>query len=102
VRGTVIEPGTPVRLLLGSANRDPARYDDPDRFDIHRDTRNQMAFGTGVHQCIGQNLARVELQVVFSTLFERIPTLAIAVPFEDLKFRYEMAVYGMHEMPVTW
>lgn len=102
IGGRQIRAGDALIGQLASANRDETVFDDPDRFDIHRDTRNQLAFGTGVHQCIGQNLARIELQVVFSTLFERIPTLRIAVPFDELSFRYEMAVYGMHEMPVTW
>ncbi|MGB3442769.1 MAG: cytochrome P450 [Actinophytocola sp.] len=100
--GQLVRAGEALIGQLASANRDESVFPDADRFDIHRDTRKMMAFGTGVHQCIGQNLARVELQVVFSTLFERIPTLRIAVPFEELKFRYEMAVYGMHEMPVAW
>ncbi|MBY8853956.1 cytochrome P450, partial [Saccharothrix sp. MB29] len=56
----------------------------------------------GPHQCIGQQLARIELQIVFRTLFERFPTLRLAVPAEELPFRHEMVFYGVHELPVEW
>ena len=61
-----------------------------------------MAFGYGVHQCLGQPLARVELQVVYGTLYRRIPTLRLAVPLEEIRFKHEMLVYGVHELPVSW
>ncbi|GHF36873.1 hypothetical protein FHX82_007236 [Amycolatopsis bartoniae] len=84
------------------ANRDPSAFPDPDRLDIHRKARHHLAFGYGVHQCLGQPLARVELQVVYGTLYRRIPTLALAVPAEKLRFKHDMVVYGVHELPVTW
>ena len=61
-----------------------------------------MAFGFGIHQCLGQVLARIELQVVYGRLFERLPNLRLAVPFEDLRFRHDMFVYGVHELPLNW
>jgi cytochrome P450 len=61
-----------------------------------------VAFGYGVHQCLGQTLARVELQVVYGTLYRRIPTLRLAVPVEELAFKHDMLVYGVHRLPVTW
>ncbi|KKD06304.1 hypothetical protein TN53_19260 [Streptomyces sp. WM6386] len=60
------------------------------------------AFGWGPHQCVGQQLARVELHVVFSTLFRRIPTLRLAVDVSELKFKEDSQAYGIYELPVTW
>ncbi|MFG1710782.1 cytochrome P450 [Nonomuraea sp. M3C6] len=61
-----------------------------------------LAFGHGPHQCLGQNLARIELQVVFDTLFRRIPTIELAKPVSDLPFKDNVSVYGMYSLPVTW
>jgi cytochrome P450 len=91
--------------LIGAsdiANRDADAFPDPDKLDVTRKARHHVAFGYGVHQCLGQPLARVELQVVYSTLYRRIPTLKLAAPVEDLKFKHDMVVYGVHELPVTW
>ena len=70
--------------------------------DIHRDARQHIAFGFGLHQCVGQQLARVELQVVYATLYRRIPTLALAVDPGDIRFKHDGLVYGVYELPVTW
>ncbi len=77
IRDTVIEPGTPVRLLLGSANRDPDQYGDPDRFDIHRGSIRHLAFGRGLHVCLGAALGRLEAQVVLPAVLQRFPDLAL-------------------------
>jgi cytochrome P450 len=77
IEDTVIEPGTPVRLLLGSANRDPDQYDDPDRFDIHRSPIRHLAFGRGLHACLGAALGRLEAQVVLPAVLRRFPELAL-------------------------
>jgi cytochrome P450 len=77
VDGTTIDPGTPVRLLLGSANRDPDQYQDPDRFDIHRSPVRHLAFGRGLHVCLGAALGRLEAQVVLSAVLRRFPGLAL-------------------------
>lgn len=61
-----------------------------------------MAFGFGVHQCLGQPLARVELQVVYSTLYRRIPALQLAVDLDEIPFKHDGLVYGVYELPVTW
>jgi cytochrome P450 len=61
-----------------------------------------VAFGYGIHQCIGQPLARVELQVIFETLLRRVPTLRLAVPFEQVAFRTWSTINGVFQLPVTW
>ena len=83
-------------------NRDPRVFQNPHEFDIDRDTRAHVAFGYGPHQCLGQHLARVELQLVFQQLLERIPTLRLAVAPAELSFKEEAIVYGLHELPVEW
>jgi cytochrome P450 len=102
IGGCVIRAGEGVLGLTHVANRDPEVFGDPDAFDITRTARNHLGFGHGPHRCLGQALARVELQVVFDTLFSRLPGLALAVPFEDLPFKDNVSVYGMHSLPVTW
>jgi len=77
IEDTVIEPGTPVRLLLGSANRDPAQYEEPDTFDIHRGSIRHLAFGRGLHVCLGSALGRLEAQVVVPAVLKRFPDMAL-------------------------
>ena len=101
VGGKCIHAGDGVIAPIMAANRDPEIFADPDRFDIHRDARGHLAFGYGVHQCLGQALARVELQAVFSKLFQRFPNLSLAVPMEQLRFKNAL-IYGVEELPVTW
>ncbi|MFK4274140.1 cytochrome P450, partial [Streptomyces milbemycinicus] len=102
VGGEVIRAGDGVIFANEIANRDPEAFSDPDRLDITRDARRHVAFGYGVHQCLGQPLARVELQVVYNTLYSRIPTLALATDFDQLEFKHDGIVYGVYELPVTW
>lgn len=103
IGGETIRAGEGLIALPSTANRDEEVFDQPDTLDIHRDhVRQHVAFGYGNHQCLGQNLARVELDVVLGTLFERIPALRLAVPVEELRFKDEGQVYGVHELPVTW
>ena len=102
VAGRLVRAGEGVVLAIDAGNRDETAFPDPDRLDIHRQARHHVAFGYGVHQCLGQPLARMELQVVYSTLYRRIPTLALAIPFEDVPFKHDMVVYGVHSLPVTW
>jgi cytochrome P450 len=77
IAGRVIEPGTPIRLLLGSANRDPEAFPDPDRFDIGRSTTGHLAFGKGLHFCIGAALGRLEGQIVIPEVLRRFPDLTL-------------------------
>jgi cytochrome P450 len=102
VAGTLIRKGEGVLALITAANRDPKAFDEPDKFDIRRPALHHVAFSYGVHQCLGQPLARAELQIVFSTLFQRLPTLRLAVPVEEIKFRYDAFVYGVDTLPVAW
>jgi cytochrome P450/ferredoxin len=102
VGGQLIRQGEGVLALVSAANRDPAQFADPDAFDIHRAARHHLAFSFGVHQCLGQQLARAELQIVFTTLFQRLPSLRLAVAEEDLKFNFDAFVYGIKSLPLTW
>jgi cytochrome P450 len=103
IGGQLIRAGDGVYPLLAAANRDPAAFPDPDRFDIERSNANeQVTFSFGLHQCIGQPLARLELQTVFATLFRRIPAMELAVPFDELRFKKDFYVYGLFSLPVRW
>ncbi|MFF9011825.1 cytochrome P450 [Streptomyces sp. NPDC014870] len=103
VGGVTIEAGTTVLLSYNAANRDPERYPDPHALDIRREAGGHLAFGHGIHLCLGQQLARVEMRVAFSALFKRFPTLRLAVPAEEVALRPETAdIYGVKSLPVTW
>jgi cytochrome P450 len=102
VNGQLIRAGEGVICVTPSANRDGAVFADPDRFDVQREPHEHVAFGFGIHQCLGQVLARVELQVVIGTVFKTFPRLRLAVPFESLNFRGDMFVYGVKELPLAW
>lgn len=100
--GEVIRAGDGIIVPNDIGNRDPEVFTDPDRLDLRRDARRHVAFGFGVHQCLGQPLARMELQVVYSTLYRRIPTLRLDADPKELPFKHDGSVYGVHELPVAW
>lgn len=102
IGGVTIREGEGVVLLTAAADRDDSAFSDPDGLDIHRGARHHVAFGYGVHQCLGQNLARLELEIVYRSLFERIPGLRLAKPYDEMSYKYQSFVYGMNELPVTW
>lgn len=102
LEGRPVKAGQNVALSLASANRDAARFDDPDTLDITRDALGHVAFGHGVHQCLGQQLARIEMRIGFPALFRRFPDLRLAVPADEVPLRGKMAIYGVHRLPVTW
>ncbi|MCP2256475.1 Cytochrome P450 [Streptoalloteichus tenebrarius] len=102
VEGVTVRAGETVMVSLPVANRDPERFADPDTLDLTRQTSGHVAFGHGVHQCLGQQLARVEMRVAFPALFRRFPTLRLAVPQEEVPLRDEMLIFGVHRLPVTW
>ncbi|WP_433556383.1 cytochrome P450 [Pseudonocardia xinjiangensis] len=100
--GVRIKAGDGVFALSYAANTDPEVFDDPDSLDVARGARHHVAFGFGPHQCLGQNLARAELQIVFDTLFRRLPDLQLATPIEKLTYKDDAVVYGVEQLPVTW
>jgi cytochrome P450 len=102
VAGRTIRAGDGLILANDIANRDPDAFADPDRLDIGRDARHHVAFGFGVHQCLGQPLARMELQVVYSTLYRRVPSLRLAADLGEIPFKHDGSVYGVYELPVAW
>ncbi|MFE3031906.1 cytochrome P450 [Streptomyces canus] len=102
VAGTTIRAGEGVVFSTSVVNRDEDVYSDPDTLDWHRPARHHIAFGFGIHQCLGQNLARAELEIALHTLFERLPTLRLAAPAEEIPFKPGDTIQGMLELPVTW
>ncbi|WP_406313553.1 cytochrome P450 [Streptosporangium sp. NBC_01639] len=101
--GQTITAGTTVILSLNTANRDPERFTDPHTLDLRRQDGGHLAFSHGIHQCLGQQLARVELRVALPALLDRFPTLRLAVPAEEVALRPEIAdIYGVKSLPVTW
>ncbi|MET9888180.1 cytochrome P450, partial [Streptomyces sp. NPDC006430] len=103
VGGQTIEAGTTVVLSYNTANRDPERFADPHVLDLRRESGGHLAFGHGIHLCLGAQLARVEMRVAFCALLARFPTLRLAVPAEDVALRPETAdIYGVKSLPVTW
>lgn len=102
VSGHLVRKGEGVFALISPANRDPAAFECPHDFDITRKADHHLAFSYGVHQCIGQPLARAELQSVFATIFHRLPGLKLAVPLEQLRFKQNSFVYGVEELPLMW
>jgi cytochrome P450 len=102
IAGHTIPAGELVVCALPVANRDPALADDPDRLDITRGAPGHLAFGHGVHHCIGAPLARMEMRIAFPALLRRFPRLTLAVPFDEIEFRSFHVVYGLRALPVTW
>ncbi|MER7999548.1 cytochrome P450 [Streptomyces sp. NPDC095613] len=102
VDGQTVRAGEGVFITGSIANRDGAAFEHPDAFDVRRDARHHLSFGYGVHQCLGQNLARLELEIMFTALFDRLPTLRLAVPVDQLTLRPGTTIQGVDELPVTW
>ncbi len=101
--GQTIKAGTTVVLSYHTANRDPDRFPDPHTLDLSRPAGGHLAFSHGIHQCLGQQLARVEMRVAFRALLDRFPTLRLAVPAEEVALRPETAdIFGVKSLPVTW
>ncbi|MER7134889.1 cytochrome P450, partial [Streptosporangium saharense] len=102
IGGQAVRAGEGLFVLGASANRDPRVFADPDALDVRRGARNHLAFGYGVHQCLGQNLARAELEIAYRALFERLPGLRVVGEDDELPFRYDGVIFGLRELPVTW
>ncbi|MFJ9847186.1 cytochrome P450 [Kitasatospora sp. NPDC101155] len=103
VGGQLIRAGEGVIVPNGGANHDPAAFKNPDTLDVRRaEARQHLAFGHGIHQCLGGNLTRVELEIGYRTLFERIPTLRLAVPVEEIQSPENAQLPEIHDLPVAW
>jgi cytochrome P450 len=97
-----IRQGDAVLFALSAANRDPAAFTDPDRFDLTRQPNPHLTFGYSSHFCLGASLARIELQTIFTKLFQRLPTLELAVSAKKLRLRRQRLTGGLAELPITW
>ncbi|GAA1912186.1 cytochrome P450 [Streptantibioticus ferralitis] len=102
VAGVRVRAGETVVASIAAANRDPAQFPEPDELDITRSAAHHIAFGHGVHQCLGQQLARMEMRTAYPALFGRFPALRLAVPADQVPLRDDMFIYGVHRLPVTW
>ena len=100
VGGVVIPAGEWVFMATSSANRDPGRFPDPDRLDLSRDTSGHLAFGHGIHYCLGAALARVEAEVALGALLARFPGISLAVRPEELRWRPVSLMHGLESLPV--
>jgi cytochrome P450 len=101
--GMLIRARETVQVSLAAANRDPEKFDEPDRLDLERSASGHLAFAQGIHMCLGQHLARIELQVGLSSLIQRFPTLRLAVPADEVPVDGpERPTFGVRELPVAW
>lgn len=100
IAGVAIEKGAPVLVGLASADRDALRYEDPDRYDVRRDPRGHLAFGHGIHYCLGAPLARLEARTALRSLLERAPDLSPDGPPGD--WLPGMLIRGVRSLPVRW
>jgi cytochrome P450 len=97
--GVAVEKGEQAIVVLGSANRDPGHCSDPDRLDLARANNNHVAFGAGIHFCVGAPLARLEMRVALPILFRRRPGLRLAEP---PRYRDAYHFHGLTALKVTW
>jgi cytochrome P450 len=97
---TAIPVGVPVQVALGAANRDPARFPTPDQLDLDRDTAAHLAFGHGIHRCVGAPLAKAELEIALRAVLTRFPGIRLAVPADRLDWRRTRLVRGLASLPV--
>ncbi|GAA3594038.1 cytochrome P450 [Nonomuraea rosea] len=100
--GVDIPADATVVIATPEVNRDAQHWPEPDRLDLLRPRTPHLAFGHGVHQCLGQQLARVEMKIGLGELFTRLPDLRLAVPADQVPLRDEMLIFGVHSLPVTW
>lgn len=98
----LIKAGESVTLSLPAANRDPKQFENPNQLNIQRAERGHLAFGFGIHFCLGRNLAQIQMQIGFLHLFRQFPTLRLAVPIEEVVLNNEAGFYGIHHLPVAW
>lgn len=99
--GVEIPSGSPLLIAPGAANRDPARFSDPDRLDLDRDTKGHLAFGHGIHRCLGAPLAHTEAAIAFRAIAARFPRLRLAASPDALEWRHTRLMRGLVALPVT-
>jgi len=99
--GTFFPAGFPIFVILAAANRDPAQFPDPDRFDITRDPNDHLAFGEGIHFCIGSPLARLEAQISFSSMLKRFPNLRLRDVDAKLQYKGSYFLRGLAALPMA-
>jgi cytochrome P450 len=102
VGGQTIKAGDSVTVSVPAANHDPGRFPDPARLDLTRQATGHLSFGHGIHQCLGQQLARIEMRIAFPALLRRFPELRLACEPSEVPMRSHMSIYGVHRLPVTW
>jgi cytochrome P450 len=102
VEGHLIRAGENVTISAQAANRDPARFPNPDALDLRRNATGHVTFSHGIHQCLGQQLARVEMRVAFPALLTRFPGLRLDCDPADVPLRADSNIYGVHHLPVSW
>ena len=98
----MIRAGEGIILDIPPANWDATVFPQPGRLDLQRTAAPHVGFGYGRHQCVGQQLARMELQIALHTLLRRVPALTLSVPIDQLPFKHDTLAYGLYELPVTW
>jgi cytochrome P450 len=101
VGGTVLKPGTITLVMIAAADRDPAKFAEPDRFDITRDPNEHLAFGNGIHYCLGAALARLEGAIAFGELLDRFPKLRLAEAQAQPKYKGSFFLRGLAELPIA-
>lgn len=102
IAGQQIKRGDMVIPVLKSANRDELQFSDPEELDLTRSIKRHMAFGQGIHMCLGAPLARVEGDVAFSTLLRRMPNLHLSIPREDVNWQFMLSSQGLKSLPVAF
>jgi cytochrome P450 len=100
IGGVAIGPGEVVLVALSGANRDPSRYAGPEELDLGRDSGGHLAFGHGIHYCLGAPLARLEAEIAFRGLLERFGSIELAVPADELRWRPSTLIHGLESLPV--
>jgi cytochrome P450 len=100
IDGVTIKAGEGILVLKGLADRDPSKYENPDVFDIHRDSRDHLAFGYGVHQCLGQHVARAMLELCLTSLVERFPNLHLVESDEPIELIDGLP--PVHKLNIGW
>ena len=100
IAGTTIPRGERVFAVLASANRDERQFDRPDILDLSREPNRHLAFGLGVHYCLGAPLARLEGQIAINTFLRRVPNVRLAIPRNTLKWRPGLVLHGLKSLPL--